>query len=51
MDRAALTTMVEEHEEQLLDLQRASEAGEFDHIGRIPDQPVPDGYATVATRT
>ena len=47
--------MVEEHEEQLLDLQRASEAGEFDHIGRETVEylisRLPDGYATVATRT
>ena len=40
---------LEEHEEQLLDLQRASEAGELDHVGQEAVEylisQLPDGYA------
>ena len=39
----------EEHEEQLLDLQRASEAGELDYVGQAAVDylisHLPDGYA------
>lgn len=40
---------VEEHDEQLLDLQRASDAGELDYVGQGAVEylisQLPDGYA------
>ena len=41
-------TTLEEHEEQLLDLERASESGEFDYVGQEAVEylisQLPDGY-------